>query len=79
MKTYGLPINYKEETENGVYIFTIYYINELYYLMNINDIVTFKVGERTRTAQIYQIYYFYNYNKYYCKEVKTNDNVQRNI
>lgn len=72
MKTYDLPINYKEESENGVYIFTVYFTDELYFRIEFNDIVTFKAGEKKITARIYNIYYFGQYNKYYCKEVTDN-------
>lgn len=65
MKTYDLPINYNEESENGVYIFLIYF------RIKINDIVTLKAGEKKIIAKIYNIYYLGQYNKYYCKEVKT--------
>ena len=70
MKTYDLSISYNEESENGVYIFLIYFTDELYFRIEINDIVTFNAGEKKITAKIYNIYYLGQYNKYYCKEME---------
>lgn len=75
MKIYDLPLFYYEESENGVYIFSIYNGYRENERIKLSDIVTFYARGRKIKARIYNIYYFDEYNKYYCKEVGTNDNI----
>ena len=70
MPIFKLSLNYKEESKSGVYIFTIYFDEPLYELLEFGDLVSFNAGEKKITAKIYNIHYFGKYNKYHCKEVE---------